>query len=491
MSGSQRRAKRSFICISSSSDEDEEDHDDDDNDDDEEEEGEDVEDEDEDEVEEEEDDEENDDDDDDEEEEEEERGSDQTSSDDKSDEEEESDGQEESDEDDEDLDDESLSNTVIRLLREKSDLQTLNLQACKAYLQKFGLRLTGTKAVCLQRIKEHWRIKDGNGEAHYPRSSFVINCTGDVCKGDIVLFKQKVYEKFDKVKRKGRLIGNRTVAGRVVKESYGAAKQQHTFTVEVLWSRGIKKLPPLFPLLVKGRNLYKLKTFRQHWKNEAERSKVLTEKHKRGRAARLVRARKKMKKTWSASEGKKGQKHCRGSRPSQGRPEQHKMKHADGRGKGKTLSLGHANSISPCQKAPPVEQENLKHGAKYRSVKTSGRHHKHTFHYKDRVTHFQPDICRLPDIYQSHMDFHHGSAPVCFSRQELGSSYATTQPPHFRPYAGLSMMPEPRHQGLHYGSHTPSAYSVPRYELEPRNLIHFPGMNTYRPLCPPQRNKYF
>lgn len=33
--------------------------------------------------------------------------------------------------------------------------------------------------------------------------------------------------------------------------------------VEVLWSKGIKKLPSLFPLLVKGRNLYKLKAYRQ------------------------------------------------------------------------------------------------------------------------------------------------------------------------------------------------------------------------------------
>lgn len=31
--------------------------------------------------------------------------------------------------------------------------------------------------------------------------------------------------------RHGRPQGKRTVAGRVVKESYGAAKQQHTFTV--------------------------------------------------------------------------------------------------------------------------------------------------------------------------------------------------------------------------------------------------------------------
>lgn len=33
--------------------------------------------------------------------------------------------------------------------------------------------------------------------------------------------------------RHGRVLGKRTVAGRVVKESYGAAKQQHTFTVRL------------------------------------------------------------------------------------------------------------------------------------------------------------------------------------------------------------------------------------------------------------------
>lgn len=93
--------------------------------------------------------------------------------------------------------------------------------------------------------------------------------------------------------RSGKVLGKRTVAGRVVKESYGAAKQQHTFTVEVLWCKGIKKLPPLFPLLVKGRNLYRLKTYRQPWKNEAERRKVLAEKHRRGSVARLKRAKRK------------------------------------------------------------------------------------------------------------------------------------------------------------------------------------------------------
>ncbi|VFQ92056.1 unnamed protein product [Cuscuta campestris] len=203
---------------------------------------------------------------------------------------------------------------VMRLLLGKGDLQDLKLVECKAYLRKNGLRLSGTKDECIERIMEHWRIKDGKGETFYPRSSFNINCTGDVCKGDVVLFTQKVYKNFDKMTRSGNVSGKRTIAGRVVKESYGAAKQQHTFTVEVLWNRGVKKLPPLFPLLVKGRNLYKLKVFRQRWKNEKERLRVLAEKHQRGAAARLVRETRKMrsmkrKQAFTDKKGTKKRKH--------------------------------------------------------------------------------------------------------------------------------------------------------------------------------------
>ncbi|KAL9267528.1 Zinc finger CCCH domain-containing protein [Drosera capensis] len=148
-------------------------------------------------------------------------------------------------------------------LSNRSTLQELTLNECKTYLRRNGLGISGTKDECIWRIREHWRLKDGNGEAFYPRSSFTINCTGDVCRGDIVLFTQTVYDKFEKMLRTGKIIGRRTIAGRVVKESYGPAKQQHTFTVEVLWCKGTKKLPPLFPLPVKGRNLYKMRTFRQ------------------------------------------------------------------------------------------------------------------------------------------------------------------------------------------------------------------------------------
>ncbi|KAG9450848.1 hypothetical protein H6P81_010813 [Aristolochia fimbriata] len=200
-------------------------------------------------------------------------------------------------------DKEAYCDKIVALLKEGKPIHALKLEECKAYLRKHGLRIAGTKETCIERIQEHWRIKDGNGEKLYPRSSFLINCTGDVCRGDVVLFRQRVYRKFDLARKGGDVIGKRTVAGRVVKESYGAAKQQHTFTVEVLWSKGPQSLPPLFPLLVKGRNLYRLKTFRQLWDDEVERHKVLAEKHKRGGEARLTRA---IKRAQSANKGPNG-----------------------------------------------------------------------------------------------------------------------------------------------------------------------------------------
>ncbi|MCO5561604.1 hypothetical protein L7F22_015225 [Adiantum nelumboides] len=113
---------------------------------------------------------------------------------------------------------------------------------------------------------------------------------GDACTGDVVLFKQKVKRNYH---TPGKifilpLVGKRIVAGRIVKESYGSDKQQHTFTVEVLWSNGPKKLPFLYPLLIKGRNLYRFRTFRQPWPNE-ERKRVLQEKHSRGAVPRNAR----------------------------------------------------------------------------------------------------------------------------------------------------------------------------------------------------------
>ncbi|XP_045790249.1 zinc finger CCCH domain-containing protein 62-like [Trifolium pratense] len=170
-------------------------------------------------------------------------------------------------------------------------LEKLKVDECKIYLKKNGLRLTGNKDTLIQRIKEHQEIINGGGEKKYPPHSFVLNCKGDACTGDVVLFEQNVYEMFNIASRSGGgpPCGKRTVAGRIVKESYGAAKQQHTFTIEVLWSKGEKPLPPLHPLLIKGRNLYRLKTLRQKWEDEGQRQKLLMEKHSRGSVARADR----------------------------------------------------------------------------------------------------------------------------------------------------------------------------------------------------------
>ncbi|XP_020275484.1 zinc finger CCCH domain-containing protein 62-like isoform X2 [Asparagus officinalis] len=186
--------------------------------------------------------------------------------------------------------DEKCFEKVEELIKD-DHLEKLKLEQCKVYLRKYGLRLTGTKGILIDRIKEHLEVINGGGEMKYPRSSFVLNCKGDACTGDIVMFEQNVYEMFSIASRSatGPPCGTRVVIGRIVKESYGAAKQQHTFTIEVLWSTGEKPLPPLHPLLIKGRNLYRLKTMRQRWADEEERRKVLQEKHSRGFVARCSR----------------------------------------------------------------------------------------------------------------------------------------------------------------------------------------------------------
>ncbi|XP_058180498.1 zinc finger CCCH domain-containing protein 62-like [Rhododendron vialii] len=180
---------------------------------------------------------------------------------------------------------------VVRKIVEVGQVEKLKVEQCKVYLRKHGLRLTGNKDTLIGRIKEHLSILNSGGERKYPISSFLWYCKGDACTGDVVMFEQNVYEMFNIASRSasGPPCGTRIVAGRVVKESYGAAKQQHTFTIEVLWSKGEKPLPPLHPLLIKGRNLYRLKTMRQRWEDEGERQKMLSEKHARGSLARSNR----------------------------------------------------------------------------------------------------------------------------------------------------------------------------------------------------------
>lgn len=94
---------------------------------------------------------------------------------------------------------------------------------------------------------------------------YTIFCTGDCCKGDEIAF-------FNAAKSSERLYG------KIIKESYGAEKQQHTFTIEVDGET----------MKIKGRNLYKNNVTRKSWANEEERKRVIEEKHERGAAARTA-----------------------------------------------------------------------------------------------------------------------------------------------------------------------------------------------------------
>lgn len=109
--------------------------------------------------------------------------------------------------------------------------------------------------------------------------SFVCCCTGDVVVGDVVRFERAT---FSGSYRRPAFDGFEIITGKVVRESYGRDKQQHTFTLE-LEGGG--------ELLIKGRNLYKNGVWRQIWDDELDRLLVSEEKHQRGMAARAARSR--------------------------------------------------------------------------------------------------------------------------------------------------------------------------------------------------------
>lgn len=110
---------------------------------------------------------------------------------------------------------------------------------------------------------------------------YTINCTGDACVGDHVKFRRAVFEgRYPN----SRFVGTQEIQGRIIRESYGAKKQQHTFTI---------KMDDGTITLVKGRNLYRYGVFRKPWKDESKRELVLAEKHSRGEQARSEQERRK------------------------------------------------------------------------------------------------------------------------------------------------------------------------------------------------------
>jgi hypothetical protein len=108
-------------------------------------------------------------------------------------------------------------------------------------------------------------------------NEYHTNCTGDACLGDEVRFERAV---FTGSYRAAKFAGYELITGVIVNDSYGAEKQQHTFTL---------LLPDGSKARIKGRNLYANGLYRKLWADESKRILALNEKHARGDKARNAR----------------------------------------------------------------------------------------------------------------------------------------------------------------------------------------------------------
>lgn len=117
-------------------------------------------------------------------------------------------------------------------------------------------------------------------------SEFSIECTGDICVGDHIQWTEAVWP--SSYARGNRPLGERTISGVVERDSYGHAKQQHTFSIRVTSSEGkyAQDIVVGETIRRKGRNVYRNGTKRQPWPSEIERKGVLEDKHQRGAIAR-------------------------------------------------------------------------------------------------------------------------------------------------------------------------------------------------------------
>ena len=107
--------------------------------------------------------------------------------------------------------------------------------------------------------------------------TFTMDAQGDAVVGDVVQFERA---KFSGSYRNAKFVGMESITGTIIRESYGADRQQHTFTI--LQEDGST-------LRIKGRNLYKKSLMRKPWADESAREKVAAEKHARGNEARRLR----------------------------------------------------------------------------------------------------------------------------------------------------------------------------------------------------------
>ena len=112
---------------------------------------------------------------------------------------------------------------------------------------------------------------------------------GDVVAGDIIRFAEGVFSGSYRRPCRATYHGSRAIHAEVIRDSYGAEKQQHTFTLRVIGSTGVEALEAGKIIRRKGRNVYRGQPDRLQWSDESERDIVAAEKHRRGDTARAAR----------------------------------------------------------------------------------------------------------------------------------------------------------------------------------------------------------
>ena len=118
------------------------------------------------------------------------------------------------------------------------------------------------------------------------RNPYVLDCTGDVVAGDRIRWEESV---FGGSRRRPRCLGTRIIEAKVLRDSYGGDRQQHTFSLEVTAATGTDAPAAGAAIRRKGRNLYRNGTMRVPWDDEGARRDAAAEKHARGDAARALR----------------------------------------------------------------------------------------------------------------------------------------------------------------------------------------------------------
>jgi len=164
---------------------------------------------------------------------------------------------------------------ALKLAPKGAKLQDIFYQLEQGKLTGKGTQGLGSRA----------KVADLTVPEHTDKWTFV---GGDIVSGDVIRYTEKV---FDYGMKKSIYLGERTNTVEILKDSYGADRMQHTFTVRVVDSEGYQALDRGTITRRKGRNLYRSeKLYRLEWKDESARQSARDEKHARGNAARTKKA---------------------------------------------------------------------------------------------------------------------------------------------------------------------------------------------------------